>query len=388
MQQERPHLVVLSHYPLSEGRSMAAYRELLCEGAEALGYRVTQLTASVWLGRLGSRGGGMTKWLGYVDQFLLFPLKLWRQQRHWAADTQVVVSDQALGPWVPWIRHRPHVVICHDLLALDASRGLFPQQQPGLSGRLYQSWIRWGFRRGKRFAAVSAASRAALAKELPPGHHPIAQLANPLPEGFCPLDPEQAQALLNDLESGLTQQPYILHVGGYWYKNREGVCEVFAQLKPDFPGLQLVLVGHLELPAQRWLADHPELATQIHVLRDVPQQGLRALYSEAQALLFPSWMEGFGWPVLEALACGCPVITTNRQPMTEVGGDAALYIPACPDQHEGRRQWAETAAEQVATVLTASASEQQLCTEQGRSQATRFSRERWLVALQQILQPL
>ena len=112
---------------------MAAYKELLSEGAEALGYRVTQLTASTWLGRLGSQAGGMAKYLGYIDQFLLFPLQLWREQQHWPADTQVVISDQALGPWVPLIRRRPHLVICHDLIALEASRGLFPQKQPGLS---------------------------------------------------------------------------------------------------------------------------------------------------------------------------------------------------------------------------------------------------------------
>jgi glycosyltransferase involved in cell wall biosynthesis len=53
---------------------------------------------------------------------------------------------------------------------------------------------------------------------------------------------------------------------------------------------------------------------------------LNWLYSHAAGLIFPSLQEGFGWPILEAQACGCPVFTSNRAPMTEVGGDAAVYF--------------------------------------------------------------
>ena len=54
---------------------------------------------------------------------------------------------------------------------------------------------------------------------------------------------------------------------------------------------------------------------------------LRALYSKASALLFTSLVEGFGWPIIEAQACGCPVITSNREPMKSIGGkDAALLV--------------------------------------------------------------
>jgi glycosyltransferase involved in cell wall biosynthesis len=51
---------------------------------------------------------------------------------------------------------------------------------------------------------------------------------------------------------------------------------------------------------------------------------LEALYSEAMALVYPSRFEGFGWPIIEAQACGCPVICSNREPLPEVAGDAAI----------------------------------------------------------------
>jgi glycosyltransferase involved in cell wall biosynthesis len=72
------------------------------------------------------------------------------------------------------------------------------------------------------------------------------------------------------------------------------------------------------------------LAQQLGVLErvvEVPNatsELLEALYNCASALLFPSTFEGFGWPIAEAQACGCPVICTDREPMTEVAGDGAL----------------------------------------------------------------
>jgi glycosyltransferase involved in cell wall biosynthesis len=62
------------------------------------------------------------------------------------------------------------------------------------------------------------------------------------------------------------------------------------------------------------------------VVQDVSHDTLRALYCGAGALLFPSLQEGFGWPIIEAQACGCPVFTSDLAPMNEIGGEAAGYV--------------------------------------------------------------
>jgi glycosyltransferase involved in cell wall biosynthesis len=69
-----------------------------------------------------------------------------------------------------------------------------------------------------------------------------------------------------------------------------------------------------------------QLAERIHFLPRQPDSALRDLYCGATALLYPSLYEGFGLPVLEAMSCGCPVVTSNTTSLPEVAGGAAIYV--------------------------------------------------------------
>jgi glycosyltransferase involved in cell wall biosynthesis len=160
---------------------------------------------------------------------------------------------------------------------------------------------------------------------------------------------------------------------------------VFATLRRTNPELKLVLVGHLEEPAKAVLREHPELSEAVIHCQAVNLDDLRALYSVASALLFPSWMEGFGWPVLEALACGCAVITTDRDPMQEVGGGAAVYVASCPSEKTARKRWVASTAATAQEVLDRSGPERLLWRARGIAQAARFNRDSWLDQLEQAL---
>ena len=84
--------------------------------------------------------------------------------------------------------------------------------------------------------------------------------------------------------------------------------------------------------AMRVLVREQGLGGSVIELTGASDTQINALYSRAVGLLFPSLMEGFGLPIIEAQACGCPVFTTNAAPMTEVGGSAAIYLdPSDPE---------------------------------------------------------
>ncbi len=119
--------------------------------------------------------------------------------------------------------------------------------------------------------------------------------------------------------------PYFLYVGdSEWRKNLRRVLEALAGMDD----IGLVLVGKSapgDETLQRWIR---ELGLQGRVITPgfVPDEDLPPLYGGARAFLFPSLYEGFGFPVAEAMACGCPTITSNVSSMPEVAGGAALLV--------------------------------------------------------------
>jgi len=118
---------------------------------------------------------------------------------------------------------------------------------------------------------------------------------------------------------------YILHVGNNArYKNREGVLEAFLRLQ-DLDDLHLIMAGPEPDFALRQKAKGLK---RISFQVDTPDDVLRKLYDGASLLLFPSLYEGFGMPVLEAMAAGCPVVCSDGGSLPEVAGDAALRAPA------------------------------------------------------------
>ncbi len=112
---------------------------------------------------------------------------------------------------------------------------------------------------------------------------------------------------------------------------------------------------------------------------------IEAAYASARALLFPSHAEGFGWPIVEAQACGCPVLTTDDAPMNEIGGPQALYLPRL---HPGDdwQAWARQGADLLATLLAAGPAARAARRDAGIAWAARFGADRAIDAYLRIYQ--
>ncbi|MEM9542668.1 MAG: glycosyltransferase, partial [Cyanobacteria bacterium P01_E01_bin.42] len=133
----------------------------------------------------------------------------------------------------------------------------------------------------------------------------------------------------------------------------------------------LVMVGRsLTVEMQEFIKTH-HLTHKIRELIDVENENLRALYSSATALLFPSLQEGFGWPIIEAQACGCPVFTSERPPMTEICGTTGIYVD--PENHE-----------QAAEIISNSLSILDLLKSKSLENAKKFTEEAMITSYIQI----
>ncbi len=317
---------------------MRRFTGALRDGLGARGHAVTVLTPSLRVARLGPRYhyNGVPKYLGYLDKFVLFPRQLRRHVRTARPDV-VHLTDQAGAVYGSALRGVPVLATCHDLMEIRAARGEIAQQRVSRGGRVYQAWIHASLGRLPQFACVSRPTRDDLLRLTSLAPERVQIIPNALHYPYQPIPAETARQRIAGLDPRLAdtlKHGFLLQIGGeQWYKNRPGLLQIYAgvrRLVSSPPNLVMVgpplSVAHATRAAELGVAEH------IVSLRGLDNARLEALYSLAQGLVFPSWEEGFGWPVAEAQTCGCPVFASNRAPMTEVGGRHAVYFdPADPD---------------------------------------------------------
>jgi glycosyltransferase involved in cell wall biosynthesis len=133
-------------------------------------------------------------------------------------------------------------------------------------------------------------------------------------------------------QAGLDQRRFLLIPGGlHFRKNADLILQAWPRLQQLDRDLKLVVVNHSD-PA--YVEKLQALGGDIHIAGFVSDNALKALYTAAEAVWFPSRYEGFGLPVLEAMACGAPVVTSNASSLPEIAGDAALLAdPGSAEAH-------------------------------------------------------
>jgi glycosyltransferase involved in cell wall biosynthesis len=247
-----------------------------------------------------------------LNRYLLYPRHLRRVASHF--DLFHVVDHS--------YAHLLHVlplgsagVFCHDL---DAFRCvLTPEREP--RPRWFLRLTRHVLDGFRRAAVVFHATEAVRGQLLAHGLAGPARLVHapygPAPEFTPGLPPTDAG-------------PFLLHVGSCIPRKRIDVLlDVFAAVRARHPGLRLVQVGGTWTAAQRAQIGRLGLASAAGQRRGLSRWELADLYRRAAVVLQPSAAEGFGLPVLEALACGAVVVASDIAALREVGGTAAVYCP-------------------------------------------------------------
>jgi glycosyltransferase involved in cell wall biosynthesis len=378
------NIVFFSHPDFLGSHSMPRFVAMLAGGMQQRGFNVDILQPSPLCYNIPAPAS-LKKWLGYIDQYVLFPREVRRKMNSANHETLYVFTDHALGPWIPLVNDKPHVVHCHDFLAQQSANGLFEENRTRWTGRIYQAYIRKGYRSAKNFISVSRKTKDDLHSALSFDPDVSEVVYNGVHSRFVKHDQAEARRFMGK-ETGLAlDDGYILHVGGnQWYKNRTGVIQIYNELRANFQkNMPLLMVG--KKPDSKLLTEYRAsgFRDDIHFVSGLKDDALPYAYSGASVFLFPSLAEGFGWPIAEAMACGCPVITTAKAPMTEVAGDAAFLISAC-DQEASSKQWAVKAAETVRNVLELSPAEIQIVIDKGFKNITRFDVEKALDKIESI----
>ncbi len=202
----------------------------------------------------------------------------------------------------------PVVITVHDLIHLDV---------PGEAGRgvrtYYERVVRPAVRRAPVVFTMSEHARGRLAEWSGVAPERIAVAGNAAGSTFAPHGPRHQPGY-----------PYVLYVGNHKpHKNLPRLLRAFAD--PRLADVHLLLTGDAD-PEVEVLARHEGVAERVHAAGFVSEVDLPGYYRGALALAMPSLYEGFGLPVIEAMACATPVVAADATSIPEVAGEAALLV--------------------------------------------------------------
>lgn len=364
-----PRVVLIENYAPDRQESMLRYARSLARDLRDAGASVELWSPPVVAGRLVAEPrAGMGKWAGYVDKLILAPVVLGlRARRASQRDARTVfqVCDHSNAPWLAGLPAARTVITCHDVLAIRGARGDGDAHAvPSRSGRHLQRWILRWLAKAQTVVCVSQQTLGDLQAVAPAPAARRRVIPHSLNADFTVLEP--ADRVLELRAAGVDpDRPFLLHVGSaHPRKNRRMLIDL-ATVSVEGRSWQgcVVFAGEPIDASLRRLSATPALRGRVLEVAGPTHRQLVALYQSCAAFVFPSFSEGFGWPVIEAQACGAPVVASRREPMIEVGGEGALYADPLDPADFARQVGRATRGE-----------ERQRLAESGRVNLRRFDR--------------
>jgi glycosyltransferase involved in cell wall biosynthesis len=223
---------------------------------------------------------------------------------------------------VPLLMHpRRSVVTIHDLIPLKLPAMV--RRRERIATRVA---VHAGTRYARRVITGSESTRRDLAEMMPAAERKLEVVHYGVSRAFRPIAPGEAIACSRAEGLG----PFLLCVGNrYAHKNQVAAVDTLARLRAAGAGVRLVMAGRPDTVCWPQVARHAQaigVGDAVVDLGEVTETELRCLYAHCTALMFPSLYEGGGLPVLEAMACGSPVIASDRSSLPEVMGDAGFAV--------------------------------------------------------------
>jgi glycosyltransferase involved in cell wall biosynthesis len=235
------------------------------------------------------------------------------------------------------VYHAPHNILprgvrtrtlltLHDVMWLQSSKNISLHPLRRLfAGWFFKTYILDSARRADHIIAVSKATRDALCDFLPEAKAKISVVPNGRDPYFEPIPEREALDLTRDIVP--EGKRIVLVIGnGSPHKNHARAVKSYMRAFGDRDDMRMVLVRRFVRSDREMAAllRRSDVSSRVILLPYVTREVIRALYCRARIFFFPSWVEGFGLPILEAMACETPVLTASVSAPAEVAGDAAL----------------------------------------------------------------
>jgi len=260
----------------------------------------------------------------FILRYLMYPACARRTYKRYGDAPVYFITDHASASISRSIPPPAKVIVLvHDLASILPPGEL--RYRPTWKNRLIHVlgvlFKKPGIMRADHVFTVSAAIKEAIVRRLGYPAEQITVIYNGVDAAtFAPRDKGDARTELGLEQAG----QYLMTVTSpAARKNMPCLMRAMHQLAADFPGLKLLVVGGLDAEALHLIGELG-LGDRIIRYRNISDDQIAALYAAADLYVFPSWYEGFGLPVVEAMACGCPVIVSDDPALVEVAGLAGL----------------------------------------------------------------
>ncbi len=245
---------------------------------------------------------------------------------------------------IAWIAKRCDLALIHDptgLIPLAASSArrvatihdlipyVHPENSTKMDWMIYHFWLPFVVKNLDGIITVSSHSKADIVRCLRVNPDRVTVIPEGVDWRYRPIEPWEVQRVL---ERHAISFPYILFVSAVEprkkRKNLPRLLEAFARFLKWSKRWRLVIVGNRRksYPPVEETLERLELKPHVHFTGFVPEEDLPALYNGASLFIYPSLYEGFGLPILEAMACGTPAVTSNTSSLPEVAGEAAILV--------------------------------------------------------------
>ena len=264
-----------------------------------------------------ARNGLRSAWF---DTYFGWPIRLRR-----LSGRVFHIADQGLAWYARFLGGGKIVVTVHDVMAWMALRGEYGFARTPWRRRLQLAESARQIQRADLIVADTAHTAGLVHERMGVRRERIRIVHLPVDAAFRELSEGERNGARNRLFLGTG--PVVVHAGvPCYYKNRVGAVRAFGVLRRRVPEARLFLLKHALTREETRVVEEFGMAAAVRVVPGLSDAELRLFYGAADVLLFPSLYEGFGWPPLEAMACGCPVVCSRRGSLPEVVGEAALTV--------------------------------------------------------------